>query len=247
MCGRSDRTCRGRQSSPRRPCLTHHTARAGGSTGTGVTSSRGPVLQSLRNRPQARPVNIMDCDSQRSEYIDMSHDIINVSRNTDTAPIGCVSTQTVECSHYNNMSAQLPVDPKTGAIVVGGVKEQAIQCLNNMNAIVDSIDHVMDDVVTLTIFVTTISDIALSDEVYTSYFQGALPTRTTVDVAALPMNDALVQSDALISNGEGTTPRAPCALIKVSQNTDNAPHGLYSQTSALSHYNNRASQLPIGV
>ena len=162
----------------------------------------------------------------------MSHDIIKVSRNTDNAPNSFVSTQTVAFSHYNNISAQLPVDPKTGAIVVGGVKEQAIQCLNNIKAIVESIDHVMDDVVKLNIFVKHISDIALIDEVYTSYFQGALPTRTTVEVSALPMNDALVQIDALISNGEGTAPQAPCALIKVSRNTDNAPQGLYSQTAA---------------
>ena len=175
----------------------------------------------------------------------MSHDIIKVSRNTENAPKSFASTQTVAFSHYNNISAQLPVDPKIGAIIVGGVKEQAIQCLNNIKAIVESTDHVMDDVVKLNIFVKNISDIALIDEVYTSYFQGALPTRTTVEVAALPMNDALVQIDALISNGEGTAPQAPCALIKVSRNTENAPQGLYSQTAAFSHYNNLASQLPI--
>ena len=83
----------------------------------------------------------------------MSHDIIKISRNTENAPKSLVSTQTVAFSHYNNISAQLPVDPKTGAIVVGGVKEQAIQCLNNIKAIVESIDHVMDDVVKLNIFV----------------------------------------------------------------------------------------------
>ena len=175
----------------------------------------------------------------------MSHDIIKVSRNTDNAPTSLAATQTVAFSHYNNISAQLPVDPKTGAIVAGGAKEQAVQCMNNIRAIVESIDHVMDDVVKINIFVTSISNIKLIDEVYASYFQGALPTRTTVEVAALPMNAALVQIDALISNGEGTAPQAPCALIKVSRNTDNAPQSPYSQTVAFSHYNNLGSQLPI--
>ncbi|MGF1758159.1 Rid family detoxifying hydrolase [Photobacterium sagamiensis] len=175
----------------------------------------------------------------------MSGDIIKFSRNTENAPQSSVSTQTVAFSHYNNISAQLPVDPKTGEIVVGCVKDQATQCLNNIKAIVESIGHVMDDVVKLNIFVKNISDIDAIDEVYTTFFQSALPTRTTVAVAALPMNDALVQIDALISNGEGTTPQAPCALIKVSRDTENAPKGLYSQTVAFSHYNNLASQLPI--
>ncbi|ABZ75261.1 Endoribonuclease L-PSP [Shewanella halifaxensis HAW-EB4] len=175
----------------------------------------------------------------------MSSDIIKLSRNTENAPKNAVSTQTVAFSHYNNISAQLPIDPKTGEIVIGCIKNQAKQCLANIKAIVESIDHVMDDVVKINIFVKNISDIDHIDEIYTEFFQGPLPTRTVVAVAALPINDALVQIDALISNGEGTAPQAPCALVKVSRNTANAPKGLYSQTVAFSHYNNLSSQLPI--
>jgi reactive intermediate/imine deaminase len=176
----------------------------------------------------------------------MSSKIIKNSRNTENAPLSALSTQTVAFSHYNNISAQLPVDPKTGKIVAGGVKEQAKQCLANIKAIVESIAHVMDDVVKITVFLTDISDVDAVDEVYATFFQGSRPTRTTVAVAALPMNDALVQIEALISNGEGTAPQAPCALIKVSRNTKNAPKSLVSkQTVAFSHYNNLSAQLPI--
>ena len=176
----------------------------------------------------------------------MSGDIIKVSRNTGNAPKSSVSTQTVAFSHYNNISAQLPIDPKSGKIVAGGVKEQAEQCLKNIKAIVESIDHVMDDVVKITIFLKNISDIDAVDEVYTTFFQSYLPTRTTVAVAALPMDDALVQIEAVISNGEGTAPQDPCDLIKVSRNTGNAPKSSVStQTVAFSHYNNISAQLPI--
>ncbi|MEC4728114.1 Rid family detoxifying hydrolase [Shewanella sp. D64] len=175
----------------------------------------------------------------------MSGDIIKLSRNTENAPISPVSTQTVAFSHYNNISAQLPIDPKTGKVVAGCVKAQAKQCLANIKAIIESTDHVMDDVVKINIFVKNISDIDAIDEVYTRLFQGALPTRTVVAVAALPMDGALVQIDALISNGEGTAPQAPCALVKVSRNTNNAPKNIHSQTVAFSHYNNLSSQLPI--
>ncbi|MEZ8747092.1 RidA family protein [Vibrio sp. 10N.286.49.E1] len=178
----------------------------------------------------------------------MSSDIIKISRNTENAPINSVSTQTVAFSHYNNFSAQLPVDPKTGEIVIGDIKDQAAQCLSNIKSIVESIDHVMDDVVKINIFVKNISDIDAIDEVYASFFNNSLPTRTVVGVAALPNSDALVQMDALISNGEGTKPQAPCALVKVSRNTDNAPQSAVStQTAAFSHYNNLSAQLPIDV
>ncbi len=136
--------------------------------------------------------------------IDMSGSIIKLSRNTENAPKSSASTQTVAFSHYNNISAQLPVDPKTGEIVAGDVKDQAKQCLANIKAIVESIDHVMDDVVKINIFLKNISDIYAVDEVYATFFQSYFPARTTVAVAALPISHALVQIDAVISNGEGT-------------------------------------------
>ncbi|ASG08834.1 reactive intermediate/imine deaminase [Vibrio anguillarum] len=175
----------------------------------------------------------------------MAADIVKVSRNTENAPICAVSTQTVAFSHYNNISAQLPIDPKTGEIVIGCINDQIKQCLNNIQSIVESIGHVMDDVVKINIFVKNISDIDAIKKVYPTFFQGPLPTVTIAAVAALPVSDALVQIDALISNGEGTAPQAPCELIKVSRNTEHAPQGLYSQTAAFSHYNNLSAQLPI--
>ena len=171
-----------------------------------------------------------------------------LARNTNNAPKGNGSySQTVAFSHYNNLSAQLPIDPRTGEIVAGGVKEQAEQCLKNIKAIVESIDQVMDDVIRITVFVKNISDVDTVDEVYKAFFPTYVPTRTTVAVAALPM-DALVQIEALISNGVGSIPNAPQAgdLIKLTNNTENAPQSpISTQTVAFSHYNNISAQLPI--
>ena len=171
-----------------------------------------------------------------------------LARNTENAPksIGPYS-QTVAFSHYNNLSAQLPIDPKSGRVVAGGVKEQAEQCLKNIKAIVESIDHVMSDVVRITVFVKNIKDIDAVDEVYKTFFPSYVPTRTVVAVAALPL-DALVQIEALVSNGEGTIPNAPQAgdLIKLTNNTANAPTSpSFTQAVAFSHYNNLSAQLPI--
>ncbi len=171
-----------------------------------------------------------------------------LARNTEKAPKGIGPySQTVAFSHYNNLSAQLPIDPKSGKIVAGGVKEQAEQCFKNIKAIVESIDHAMSDVVRITVFVKNIKDIDAVDEVYRAFFPGYVPTRTTVAVAALPMN-ALVQIEALVSNGVGTIPNAPQAgdLIKLTNNTANAPiSALSTQAVAFSHYNNISAQLPI--
>jgi len=171
-----------------------------------------------------------------------------LARNTDKAPNGMGHySQTVAFSHYNNLSAQLPVDPSTGKLVPGGIMAQAQQCFNNIRAVVESIDHVMSDVVKITIFLKNIKDIEVVDEIYKTLFPAYVPTRTVVAVDALPM-EALIQVEALISNGEGTIPNAPQAgdLIKLTNNTYNAPvSALSTQTVAFSHYNNISAQLPI--
>ena len=174
-------------------------------------------------------------------------DLIKVARNTDKAPQSAFSTQTVAFSHYNNLSAQLPLDPKTGALVAGGVKEQAGQCFSNIQAILESIGHVMDDVVRITLFVQNISDLDAVQEVYKTCFPGYVPALTAVAVAALPM-DALVQIEAVVSHGDGTPPQPPedtRHIVIQANNTDNAPQGLGSQTVAFSHYNHISAQLPL--
>lgn len=170
-----------------------------------------------------------------------------LGRNTENAPKNPLSSQTVAFSHYNNFSAQLPVDPKTGKLVAGGVKEQAEQCFKNIKAIAESIGQDMSNVVRITVFVKNIKDVDVVDEVYKTYFPTYVPTRTTVAVDALPMN-ALVQVEALLTYGLGTIPNAPQAndLIKLVNNTANAPiSALSSQTVSFSHYNNISAQLPI--
>ena len=174
-------------------------------------------------------------------------DLVKVARNTDNAPKDSFSTQTVAFSHYNNLSAQLPLEPKTGKIVAGGAKEQAGQCFNNIKSILESIDHVMDDVVRITIFAKNVSDIEAAKEVYKTFFPGYVPALTTVAVSALPM-DALVQVEAVVSHGDGTPPQAvedARNIVIKANNTDNAPKGPYSQTVAFSHYNHISAQLPL--
>ena len=170
-----------------------------------------------------------------------------LARNTENAPKIGPCSQTVAFSHYNNLAAQLPIDPKTGQLVSGGVKEQAEQCFSNIKAIVESIEHTMNDIVRITVFVKNIKDLETVDCVYRSFFPTYLPTRTTVAVADLPLG-ALVQVEALVTNGVGTIPNEPQAgdLVKIVNNTANAPVcPLSSQAVSFSHYSNVSAQLPI--
>ena len=145
-------------------------------------------------------------DGTPPQAVEDRHGIVIWAHNTDNAPKCPLSTQTVAFSHYNHLSAQLPLDAKTGAIVAGGVKEQAGQCLKNIQAIVESIGHVLADVVKVNVFLKNIDDMAAVEEVYAGFFPGGVPARRTVGVSALP-KDALIQIDVVVANAEGTAPK----------------------------------------
>lgn len=176
----------------------------------------------------------------------MSDPNVVVARNTDKAPVSDLYSQTVAFSHYNNLSAQLPIDPATGAIVAGGAAEQAEQCFKNLKAIVESIGHDMNDIIRVSIFLADIMDLNAVEKVQASFFPTYQPARTVAAVDALPQG-ALVFIEALVDNGEGTqsVPQAG-DLVKLTNNTHAAPYDAGStQTVAFSHYNNITMQLPL--
>lgn len=176
----------------------------------------------------------------------MSDPNVVVARNTDKAPVSDLYSQTVAFSHYNNLSAQLPIDPATGAIVAGGAAEQAEQCFKNLQAIVESIGHDMNDIIRVSIFLADIMDLNAVEKVQASFFPTYQPARTVVAVDALPQG-ALVFIEALVDNGEGTqsVPQAG-DLVKLTNNAHAAPYDAGStQTVAFSHYNNITMQLPL--
>ena len=176
----------------------------------------------------------------------MSDPNVVVARNTDKAPVSDLYSQTVAFSHYNNLSAQLPIDPATGATVAGGAAEQAEQCFKNIQAVVESIGHDMNDIIRVSIFLADIMDLNAVEKVQASFFPTYQPARTVAAVDALPQG-ALVFIEALVDNGEGTqsVPQAG-DLVKLTNNTHAAPYDAGStQTVAFSHYNNITMQLPL--
>ena len=176
----------------------------------------------------------------------MSDPNVVVARNTDQAPVSDLYSQTVAFSHYNNLSAQLPIDPATGAIVAGGAAEQAEQCFKNIQAVVESIGHDKNDIIRVSNFLADNMDLNAEEKLQASFFPTYQPARTVVAVDALPQG-ALVFIEALVDNGEGTqsVPQAG-DLVKLTNNTHAAPYDAGStQTVAFSHYNNITMQLPL--
>lgn len=106
---------------------------------------------------------------------------------TDKAPaaIGPYS-QAIEVNGMIFASGQIPLDPATGNVVEGGIKEQTRQALTNAKAIMESAGLSLANVVKTTVFMADMADFAAMNEVYSTFFTEPYPARSAVAVKALP-------------------------------------------------------------
>ena len=90
-------------------------------------------------------------------------------------------------------SGQIALDPETGEFVSGGVKEQALQVLKNVAAVLKGAGSDFSKVAMTTIFLADISDAKVVNELYGEVVNSsAPPARQTVAVKDLPLG-ALVE------------------------------------------------------
>lgn len=89
-------------------------------------------------------------------------------------------------------SGQTPINPATGDLKVGGVGEQTHQCFDNLFAVLADGGLGPEDVVKVNVYLTDMGDFGEMNEAYRTRFSEPYPARTTVGVAALPM-DARVE------------------------------------------------------
>ena len=114
---------------------------------------------------------------------------------TDKAPkaIGPYE-QAIKVGEFIYASGQIPLDPKSGDVVEGGIAVQTRQVMENLKAVVEAAGASFDRVVKATVFLKNIGDFTAMNEVYAEYLGKAKPARSTVAVADLPRG-ALVEID----------------------------------------------------
>ena len=84
-------------------------------------------------------------------------------------------------------SGQIPLDPKTGNLISGGIKAEIRQVLDNLDAVLKGGGSSLQSVVKLTVFVTDLAYFSDLNEVFREYFVKDPPARSAVQVSALPM------------------------------------------------------------
>ena len=92
-------------------------------------------------------------------------------------------------------SGQIAIDPATGNMVEGGVKEQTEQVCKNVKALLEAAGTSIEKVVKTTCFLADMADFAAFNEIYAGYFTGK-PARSCVAVKTLPKG-ALAEIDTV--------------------------------------------------
>jgi 2-iminobutanoate/2-iminopropanoate deaminase len=95
-------------------------------------------------------------------------------------------------------SGQIPIDPKTGEFVEGGIAEQTHQVLQNLEAVLVAGGASLESVVKTTVFLADMNDFVAMNEVYSRFFAVNKPARATVQAARLP-RDAKVEIECIAS------------------------------------------------
>jgi 2-iminobutanoate/2-iminopropanoate deaminase len=116
---------------------------------------------------------------------------------TDAAPkaIGPYS-QAVLKNGILYISGQVPIDPSTGKLVEGGIREQTRQSMENIGAILKEAGYQFSDVVKSTCLLSDMANFAAMNEVYGSYYTQDPPARAAFAVKDLPLG-ALIEIETI--------------------------------------------------
>ena len=115
----------------------------------------------------------------------MGQDLKSVT--TDKAPkaIGPYS-QAIVAGDLIFCAGQVALDPKSGELVSGDIREQTRRVIDNLAAVLEASGAGLDRVTKTTVFLTDFAEFAAMNEVYAEKFGAHRPARSTVQISTLP-------------------------------------------------------------
>jgi 2-iminobutanoate/2-iminopropanoate deaminase len=100
-------------------------------------------------------------------------------------PIGPYS-QAIQAGDFIFISGQTPIDPATGDLVGGDIRQQTRRILDNIKHLLESQGLALEQVVKTTIFLKDLRNFSAVNEEYATYFPTVPPARSTVEISGLP-------------------------------------------------------------
>lgn len=105
-------------------------------------------------------------------------------------------SQAVEVNGILYISGQIPIDPATGKLIDGDIKEQTEQVLKNIGAILSEAGYQFSDVVKSTCLLADMSYFKDMNEIYATFYKENQPARAAFAVKGLPLG-ALIEIESI--------------------------------------------------
>jgi len=118
-----------------------------------------------------------------------------VSSPNAPASVGPYS-QATRAGDFIFVAGQAGFDPKTGRIVEGGIREQTVQVVRNLGAILEAAGGDLSRVVKVTVFLHDWKYFKEMNEAYAEFFREKPPARSTVQGERWP-EGSLVAMEAI--------------------------------------------------
>jgi endoribonuclease L-PSP, putative len=143
-------------------------------------------------------ISVVSCNSNaptetNTQEVRQKRVITAENARKSTAPL----SQAIEIDGTLYISGQLGVDPATGALVEGGIKEQTEQVLKNIGTILSAAGYTYANVVKSTCFLSDIANFAEMNGVYAGFYSVDPPARSAFAVKDLPMKGALIEIETI--------------------------------------------------
>jgi 2-iminobutanoate/2-iminopropanoate deaminase len=112
------------------------------------------------------------------------------------ASAAATSQQTARYGDLFFVSGQLPIDARGQPSTDPRIEEQTRLVLDNIRSVLAANRLTLANIVTVTVHLRDLNDTAAFDKVYATYFKGAMPARSIVEVSRLP-NNARIEISAV--------------------------------------------------
>ena len=96
-------------------------------------------------------------------------------------------SQGIRSGDFIYTSGQIPLDPLTGNLKTGDIKEEIRQVLDNLDAVLRGGGSSLKSAIKLTVFITDLGFSPKLNAVFQEYFPENPPARSAIQVTALPM------------------------------------------------------------
>ena len=125
---------------------------------------------------------------------------IHIYAQTDEAPkpVAPYSQSRLTASGILFISGQIPINPETGELLKGDIRNETKQVMKNIGAILEANEMTYSNIVKCSVFLTDIRDYSAMNEVYGSFFMDRFPAREAIEVVNLPLG-ASIEISAIAS------------------------------------------------